>query len=132
MRCVRKGRAVPGVLIASSILVVACSQTNAACDCTDTNVRIHVPPDLAAAVMTPILSKTCSGVTPICTQQGSAGGCETFELAPQASGECDIEVDFSNGKVFSATLAISEQTGCCAGFHTDPLSAADVEIPEGK
>ncbi|MEO8875662.1 MAG: hypothetical protein ABI461_08755 [Polyangiaceae bacterium] len=129
----RKGRAWLVVSLLSMVIaVVACSSApTEQCDCTDPNIRIHVPPDLAAAAMTPILAKTCAGAALTCTQQGATGGCETFEFAPAASGECDISVNFSNGKVFYATLDISESTGCCAGFHTQPFSAADVQIPEG-
>jgi hypothetical protein len=131
---VRKARALLLVAILTmSISAIACTSAPQECDCTDdSTVQIHIPADLAAAASVPILSSTCAGITPTCTQQASAGGCETFAFTLTTAGpDCHIEIDFADGHVFTDDFAIDQATGCCAGFHTDQASAADVEVPEG-
>jgi hypothetical protein len=115
-----------------STSAIACTSAPTECDCADNTVQIHIPADLAAAASAPVLSHTCAAATVACTQQASAGGCETFAFTPTVAGpDCHIDIDFSDGHVFSTDLAIVQETGCCAGFYVSPLSAADVEVPEG-
>lgn len=119
-------------LIATLISAIACSTPATQCDCADNAVQIHVPADLAAAASPPVLSQTCAGATTTCVQQAAAGGCETYAFTPSVAGpDCHIDIDFSSGHVFSADLKIVQETGCCAGFYVEPISAADVEVPEG-
>jgi hypothetical protein len=131
---VRKTRALLLVWITSmSISAIACSSApSSECDCVDNTVQIHIPADLAAAAEAPVLSMTCAAETLTCTQEASAGGCETYAFTPTVAGpDCHIEIDFTTGHVFTADLQIVQETGCCAGFFVDPISAADVEVPEG-
>jgi hypothetical protein len=115
-----------------SISAIACTSTPTECDCADNTVQIHIPVDLAAAAIAPVLSQTCANATTTCTQQATTGGCETFAFTPTVAGpDCHIEIDLSNGHVFTTDLKIVQETGCCAGFYVDPLSAGDVEVPEG-
>jgi hypothetical protein len=118
--------------VTMSISAIACTSPTTQCDCADNTVQIHIPADLAAAASAPALSQTCASATTSCVQQAAAGGCETYAFTPGVAGDdCHIDVDFSNGHVFSADLKIVQETGCCAGFFVEPISAADVEVPEG-
>jgi hypothetical protein len=114
-----------------SISAIACTSAPAECDCADNTVQIHIPADLAASASTPVLSQACANASLACTQTAAAGGCETYSFTPPAAGQCEIDIDFSDGHVFSSPLTIEPGPACCPGFYVSPTSAADVEVPEG-
>jgi hypothetical protein len=114
--------------LAALMLPAACTTANAVCDCTSPLVTINIPVDIAASVTGVVLSgPACTGVTPSCANQ--TNGCTAFDFKANAAGECNIEVDKASG-VFTATVKIVAQTGCCAGFYPESASAAIVDVPE--
>ena len=93
---------------------------------------IHIPGDKAASAQEPVLSMTCADSKLTCSQQGSAGGCTLWQFGLGKAGpDCHVEVAFANGHVFVADFAVTQATGCCAGFYASPLSAGDIEASDG-
>ncbi|MGH7283616.1 MAG: hypothetical protein ACRELY_18985 [Polyangiaceae bacterium] len=94
---------------------------------------IHVPSDQALSAQTPVLSMTCADGQLTCTEQAPAGGCTLWELGLDKIGpDCHVEVAFANGHVFVADFAVTQSTGCCAGYYASPLSAGDIEASDGS
>ena len=122
----------PVLALSPAFAAAACgSSSHVECNCIDVALRVHVPPERAAAVRDVAVSGTaCAGVSAACVETAAGGGCVTYRIAPRAEGYCDVDVDFVQGAPrFSATAKIVVGNACCGGFVANPPSAADIVVP---
>jgi hypothetical protein len=123
------------VLVATSLAVAclsACSSasTDSTCDCAASQIAIDVPADIASSVTVAdvhLSGPGCADATVTCGN--STNGCTAYDFTPTAAGECDLEVDKPSG-VFTSTLTILTQSGCCASMFTAAITTVDVPEPE--
>jgi hypothetical protein len=111
--------------------LAGCSTTtDPTCDCATAQITIDVPADIASSVTLDdvhLSGPACASATVTCAN--ATNGCTAYDFSPNAAGECDVEVDKPSG-VFSATLTIVAQSGCCAGALTSSSTTLDVPEPE--
>lgn len=111
------------------VMLLACGSP-VACDCADPALHVVVPPAEIGQIIDVLTSDVaCAGATPTCVSYADAGACADYRIAPVAKGNCHVDVDLAGGTRFSADVKIVELTGCCAGLHADPGSAATIEVP---
>ncbi len=113
-------------------MLVSCTKSAVECDCVDTALVVSIPDDRAADVesVTPS-GPACTGVTATCSANASSGPCDTYRVAPNATGNCYIAVVFSSGAaMFTSQSAIVEGEACCGGFVASPPSGADIDVPD--
>jgi hypothetical protein len=109
-------------------LASACGSSSSTCDCNTPTITIAIPPDIAASASTPELSGTaCTNVTAVCTNP--TGGCSQYQFEANADGTCDITVPIGN-TVFTTSITIVSNSGCCSGFFPADAGAANVNVPE--
>lgn len=104
------------------------------CTCVDPSLRLHVPPERAAAVIAVVPSEpACAGSTVSCAEAAPEGtACVTYAIRATAQGNCHVDVDFSSGPArFSADVRLLPG-GCCSGFYATPASAADIDVPSAS
>jgi hypothetical protein len=117
-------------VVAMVLSAGGCSTSNPECDCASPRLDVNVPEARSLDVSSVALSgPACAGVTPSCDHYGVAGGCVDYGFGAVAAGDCHVDVSFQSGEVFSADVAVTRSTGCCAGFYPDPVSAGQIDVP---
>jgi hypothetical protein len=123
-----------GVVAASLALITAsfsgCTTASTSCDCPTSQITIDIPADIASSFSSAdvhLSGAACTNVTLDCANP--TNGCTAYDFTPNAAGECDVEIDKPSG-VFTATLTIVAQSGCCAGMYTAASTTVDVPEPE--
>lgn len=110
-------------------LVSACgSSSTSTCDCIEPTITIAIPVDIAASASAPELSGTaCTNVKAVCTNPSYS--CTQYQFEANAAGTCDITVPLGN-TVFTTSIAITSNSGCCSGFYPADAGAANIIVPE--
>jgi len=121
---VRAAFVVVSVLVSSA----GCDSGGTECLCPSAGLTVNLPDTLAAKVVsiTPSgLACSDAGIVPTPGPSTSS----TYRIAPAQPGQCQIDIQFSDGTTFSDELTVVETTGCCAGLHTAPTGAAEIDVP---
>jgi hypothetical protein len=116
--------------VATFGLASACgsSGSTSTCDCNTPTITIAIPIDVAASASAPELSgAACTNVKAVCTNPTS--GCAQYEFEANAAGTCEITVPLGN-TVFTTSITIISNSGCCSGFFPADAGAANVIVPE--
>lgn len=114
---------------ASFVSSSACSSAGE-CDCGPTTISIQVPADIASSLTAANIQlggPACTNAAITCANQ--TNGCTAYDFSAVAAGECDIQVT-TPSTVFTDTIQIVAQTGCCAGYYPSPSSDNTVDVPE--
>jgi hypothetical protein len=120
-----------GGLAAALALVVACDSGGTECVCPSTGLTATLPASLAGEVLAIQTSgAACATVTVEPSADAAAfASAAVLHLAPTQPGPCHLELDFRDGTTFATDVTVVETTGCCAGLHTSPIGAAQIDVP---
>jgi hypothetical protein len=131
---VREWSTIRTCLLACSMTVLGCDAGETECSCTPTGLALEVCPELASQVMKVELSgSACSQARPSILDGGADAGVVTYDIQPRATGQCSIEVVFTNGLSFAAGSATTPITilrgpGCCSGLYPDPVTSRVIPV----
>jgi hypothetical protein len=116
---------------AASILAsaTACDDGRTECACTPQGFIVTIETGATAETTELVPSgPACATAAVTCTSDAGAA-CAAYQVIPNASGNCVIDVYFSGGTTDEQDVNIVHDTGCCSGFYPDPPSAGDVDFP---
>ena len=109
--------------------LLGCDSGGTECECPVAGLTVNVPSPLGAGVtsITPS-GVACTGAA-VSPAPGPNVTATQFHIEPRQTGPCHIDILFADGTTFDDDLTVIQTTGCCAGFHTDPPGAADIDVP---
>jgi hypothetical protein len=118
----------PCLLAACSFATVGCDPGGTECSCRPTGLSLQICPALADEVQEIQLSMACSTASKSIVDGGAEGGWTVYDIQPDQTGACSLEVFFKNGLTFTAgDITIDHGPGCCSGLYPDPLGASEIQ-----
>jgi hypothetical protein len=119
----------PCLLAACSFATVGCDSGGTECSCRPAGLSLQICAALADEVQEIQLSGTgCATASKSIVDGGAEGGWTVYDIQPNQTGQCGLEVFFKNGLTFAAgDLTIDHGPGCCTGLYPDPLAASEIQ-----
>jgi len=110
-------------------LVAACNSGGTECECPATGLTVNIPAPIAGPEGSINLSGlACAGAAVVPTA-GNPRSTTQYRVQPTRPGPCSLDIVLADGTTFSDAVVVVETTGCCTGLRTDPLGAAEIDVP---
>jgi hypothetical protein len=117
-------------VLLAAIAGLGCSSESSSCSCAVPGKMLQAQPGTVEAIK--LSGAACTGAQAQCFGMASTPfvpGCAEYLVTAGRPGDCQILVDFADGRTFETTVSMVQGTGCCAGIYPANYDYGNLVLP---